>query len=151
MFILETFSRLVHLALIHNRVMTNKILSKMNRDDSFTCLFCNREETVVHAFLECKHVTRLSRSIACWIREVIDKHFKHSDVDKIFGTLPMNIPVNTVILGCQEIIYRNRQKGGNLALAQMRHKLYEQKIKENLYLLAKFSPDKQHFHKKWDY
>ena len=104
MFILETFSRLVHLALIHNRVMTNKILSKMNLVDSFTCLFCNREETVVHAFLECKSVTRLSRSIACWIREVIGRHFKHSDVDKIFGTLPMNIPVNTVILACQEII-----------------------------------------------
>ena len=46
---LDTFSRLIHFKLKHNRVMTNKILLKMNLADSSKCLFCNREETVVHA------------------------------------------------------------------------------------------------------
>ena len=69
--------------------------------------FCNRGETVVHAFLECENV-KFWRSIAGWIRRVIDRHVKLSDVDKIFGMLPMNITINTVILAAQEIIYRNR-------------------------------------------
>ena len=46
----DTFSRLIHFKLVHNRMMTNKILLKMNLVDSSTCLFCNREDTVVHAF-----------------------------------------------------------------------------------------------------
>ena len=76
----------------------------MNLVDSFTCLFCDRKETMVHAFPECKNVIRLWRSFECWVR-VISRHFKLSDTDKIVGTLPMNITVNTVILGAQEIIY----------------------------------------------
>ena len=80
---------------------------------------------------------------------MIDRHFKLSDIDKIFGTLPMNITINTVILAAQEIIYRHRQIGGTLVLAQVRRKLYNQMIKENL--LAKFSFYlQQNFHKKWD-
>ena len=79
---------------------------------------------------------------------MIDRHVKLSDVDKIFGMLPMNITIITVILAAQEIIYRNREIGGTLALAQVRRKLYNQMIKE--YLLAKFSSDQQNFHKKWD-
>ena len=31
--------------------LKKKILFKMNMADSSTCLFCNRDETVVHAFL----------------------------------------------------------------------------------------------------
>ena len=144
----DTFSRLIHLKLIHNRVMTNKILLKMNLADSSTCLSCNRKETVVHAFLDCENVTRFWRSIECWIRRVIDRNFKLSYIDKIFGTLRMNNTTNTVILSAQEIIYRNRQIGGTLVLAQVRRKLYNQMIKENL--LAKFSLDQQNFHKKWN-
>ena len=87
----------------------------------FQDFFCNREETVVHAFIECENVVRFWRSIEGWIRRVIDRHVKLSDVDKIFGMLPMNITINTVILAAQEIIYRNRQIGGTLALAQVRH------------------------------
>ena len=60
----------------------------------------------------------------------------------------MNTTINTVILAAQEIIYRNRQIGGTLVLAQVRRKLYNQMIKENL--LAKFSLDQQNFHKKWN-
>ena len=79
---------------------------------------------------------------------MIDRHVKLSDVDKIFGMLPMNITINTVILAAQEIIYRSRQIGGTLALAQVRHKRYNQMIKEHL--LAKFSLEQQNFHKNWD-
>ena len=81
---------------------------------------------------------------------MIDRHFKLSDIDKIlvFGTLPMNITINTVILAAQEIIYRNRQIGVTLVLAQVRRKLYNQMIKENL--LAKISLDQHNFHEKWD-
>ena len=46
----------------------------------------------------------------------IDRHFKRLHVDKIFGTLPMNITINTVILATQEIIDRTRQIGGTLAI-----------------------------------
>ena len=56
----------------------------------------------------------------------------------------MNITINTVILVAQEIIYRNRQIGGTLVLAQVRRKLYNQMIKENS--LAKFSLVQQN----WD-
>ena len=101
--------------------------------------------------LECENV-RFWRSIEGWIRRVIDRHVKLSDVDKIYGMLPMNITINTVILAAQEITYRNRQIGGTLALARklynVRRKLYNEVIKEHL--LAKFSSDQQHFHKMWD-
>ena len=48
-----------------------------------------------YAFLECKNVARFWRSIEDWIiiRRVIDGHLKLSDVDKIFGTLPINITI----------------------------------------------------------
>ena len=58
----------------------------------------------------------------------------------------MNTTINTVILAAQEIIYRNRQIGGTLVLAQVRRKLCNQMIKENLQ--AKFSLEQQNFHKK---
>ena len=46
---LDTFSRLMHVKHVHNRVMTNKILFIINLVDLSTGLFCNREESVVHA------------------------------------------------------------------------------------------------------
>ena len=75
---------------------------------------------------------------------MIDRDFKLSDVDKMLGTLPMNITINTVILAAQ-IIYRNRQISGTLALAQVKRKLYNQMIKENL--LAKLT-SQYNLHKK---
>ena len=60
----------------------------------------------------------------------------------------MNITINTVILAAQEITYRNRQIGGTLDLAQVRHKLYNEMSKEHS--LAKYSSDQRNFHKKWD-
>ena len=113
---LDTFSRLIHFKLIHNRVMTGKILLNMNLADLSTCLFCNREDTVVDAFLECESATSFWRSIECWVRRVIDRHFKLLDGDMIFGALPMNITIDTLISAAQEIIYRNGQLGGTLAL-----------------------------------
>ena len=147
---LDTFSRPIHSKLIRNRVMTNTILFKINLADSSKCLSCNKEETVPHAFRECENVTRFWRSIAFCIRRSIGKHFKLSDVDKIIGTLPINITISTVILAAQEIIFRNRQTDGTLVIVvvEVRHKLYNQMIKENL--LAKVSLDKQNFHKKCD-
>ena len=64
---------------------------------------------------------------------MIDRRFKLSDEDKIFGTLPINITINTVSLAAQEIIYRNWQQhvGGTLALAQVRRKFYNQMMREN--------------------
>ena len=89
----DTFSR--RILFKHNRVMTNEVLFKMNLTDLSTCLFCNREENTVHAFFECENVARFWRSIEDWIitRREIDGHFKLSDVDKIFGTLPINITI----------------------------------------------------------
>ena len=104
----------------------------MNLADSSTCLFCNREETVVHAFFEWENVTRFWGSIECWIRRVIDRQSKLSYLDKIFGVLPMNITINTVILAAQEIIYRNRQEGDTFVVVQLRRKLYIQMIIEHL-------------------
>ena len=43
----------------------------MNLADSSTCLFCNKEKTVVHAFLECGNVTRFWRKIESWIRGLV--------------------------------------------------------------------------------
>ena len=71
------------------------------------------------------------RSIEGCIRELIDRHFKPSDVDMIFGSIPMNITIHNAILAAQEITFRNRQSGGTLALAQMRYKLYSQMIIES--------------------
>ena len=68
--------------------MSNRIFLKMNLADLSTCLFCNRGEAAVHAFLECENVTRFWRSIECWIRKVIDRQFDLSNLDEIFGTLP---------------------------------------------------------------
>ena len=64
---------------------------------------------------------------------MIDRRFRLSDEDKIFGTLPINITINTVSLAAQEIVYRNWQLhvGGTLALAQVRRKFYNQMMREN--------------------
>ena len=53
---LNIFSIQVHFKLIYNRVMTNKILFKINLADSSTYSFCNREEAVIYALLECKRL-----------------------------------------------------------------------------------------------
>ena len=118
---LDTFSRPIHIKLIHNRTMANLA-------DSSACLFRNREEAVIYAFLECGNAARFWRSIEGWIRGMIDRHFKLSDVDKIFSIVPLNITINTVILATQETIYSNRQIGGTLALAQVGRKLYNQMV-----------------------
>ena len=78
--------------------MTNKILFKINLIDPSTCLFCKSEERFIMLFLSAKMEADCEGSIECWIRRVIDIHFKFSDVDKIFGNLPMNITTNTTIL-----------------------------------------------------
>ena len=57
----------------------------------------------------------------------------------------MNITINTLILAAQEIINRYRQIGGALALAQVRHKLYNQMIDEQC--SSKSSLETQNFHK----
>ena len=79
---------------------------------------------------------------------MIDRNLKLSDVDKSFGTLPKNIAIDTVILAAQDIIYRNRKKGGTLAMGPVRRKLYNQIIKENI--LSKFSSDKYNLQKMLD-
>ena len=78
------------------------------------------------------------------------KHVRlqHQENKRDTATLFINITINTVILAAQEIIYRNRQIGGTLALAQVRQKHYNQMIKEHS--LAKFSSDQHNFHNKWD-
>ena len=60
----------------------------------------------------------------------------------------MSITINTVVSGAQKIIYRNRQTGDTLAIAQVRRKLDNEIIKEHL--PAKLSLDQQNFHTKWD-
>ena len=52
---LDTFSRRIHfLKLTYNKVISTRSVFEMNLFDSSICLFCHKEETVVHAFLECK-------------------------------------------------------------------------------------------------
>ena len=64
----------------------------------------------------------------------------------------MNITINTVILGAQEIIYRNRQTGGTLAMGPVRRKrdasFINLVIRENFQ--AKVSSDQQNFHIQWN-
>ena len=73
-------------------------------------------------------------------------NYKLSYVDRIFGTLQMYTTINTVILAAHQTIYINMQIGDTLTLARVRRKLYNQMIEENV--VAKFSLDKQNFHKK---
>ena len=61
---------------------------------------------------------------------MIDRPFKFSDVDKIFGNLPMNITTNTTNFAAHEMIHRDTQILSTLALAQVKGKLYNQIIKE---------------------
>ena len=52
---LDTFSRLIHFKLVHNRVMTYKLLFKMNLTDSFTCCFFATEKKLLFTpFLSAK-------------------------------------------------------------------------------------------------
>ena len=51
------FSILIDFKVVHNRVMTNTILHNMKLVDDPNCFYCGREESLIHAFLECENVT----------------------------------------------------------------------------------------------
>ena len=82
--------------LIHNRVMTTRLLYKMELVEDPKCLYCRSEESLIHAFLECENVTNLWRSIELWVRYTLNKHVKISEINKkkIFGINNGDIIVN---------------------------------------------------------
>ena len=109
------FSGLVHFKRIHKIMMATKIPFRIQLIDSFTH---NRVETVVYAFLECFNVSNLSRSIECWVGRLVDRHFKLSDVDKAFGTLPINITIKTSIICLLLILCCNWSDHGHMTILQ---------------------------------
>ena len=55
-----------------------------------------------------------------------------SNVDKVVGTLPMNITTYTVIKAAREIVYRKIPLGGTLAVAQARRIFYNQMFQKTI-------------------
>ena len=78
-------------------------------------------ENLIHAFLVCKNVTNVWRSIELWSRGSLKQHVKLLEIDKIFGIHNGDIPVNTFILAAKEV-----KTGGPKNLLQVKKRLLSQ-------------------------
>ena len=94
------------------------------------CLCCRREEHPIHAFLECRNVTYLCRSIELWLRDTLNQHVQISGFDTIFGINNGDIFVNTVILEAKEFTYIKHKTGGTVSLLQIKRQLFSCRTEE---------------------
>ena len=67
----DTFSQLIQFKLVHNRVMTSKLLNEMDLVPDQLCVHCSKVEAI-----EQLNVANLWRFVEMWIRKHIDKHAK---------------------------------------------------------------------------
>ena len=59
----------------------------------------------MHAFVECSHVVNVWRQVELLIRKHIDKYYKLSDVENIFGADVQKPTINAIIMATKEVIY----------------------------------------------
>ena len=84
-----SFTKYLQFKLLHNRIVTNKRLYAMGLSETSNCPYCgNIDETIEHAFLNCRVVTNFWKEVERWLRQVIEGGIKISDIEKIMGKDP---------------------------------------------------------------
>ena len=72
-----SFTKYIQFKLLHNRIVTNKKLQAMGLSDTSNCPYCGDiEETIEHAFLQCRTVKNFWKEIEHWLRQVLDSGIK---------------------------------------------------------------------------
>ena len=66
----------------------------------------------------------------------IDKHYKLSDVEKIFGADVQKPTINAIIMATKEVIYRKRQGIGFPYIIDIKRILFNQMIKERTSIMT---------------
>ena len=98
------------------------------------CQFCphceNIEETIEHAFIECKMAKKIWSSVEKWLQQYIERGIKVSDIDKIFGMNMQGNFIDKTIIATKMVIYRNRQKGKNYHIEEVKSLLRQQMLLE---------------------
>ena len=126
-----SFTKYLQFKLLHNRIVTNKKLFAMGLSENSNCPYCNdTDETIDHAFLNCRAVTNLWMEVERWLRQVIDGGIKISDIEKIMGTGSQDDIIDKTILATKKVIYRNRQSGKPYSLNEIKACLKSQMLIE---------------------
>ena len=125
------FHKYVQYKMIHRRIVTNKTLYKMKIKECQFCPHCeNIEETIEHAFIECKMAKKIWSSVEKWLQQYIERGIKVSDIDKIFGMNMQGNFIDKTIIATKMVIYRNRQKGKNYHIEEVKSLLRQQMLLE---------------------
>ena len=90
----------------------------------------------------------LWRQVELLIRKHIDKCYKLSDVEKIFGADVQKPTINAIIMATKEVIYRKRQGIGFPYIIHVKRILFNQMIKERTSIMT--GAEEVSFSLKWD-
>ena len=83
--------------------MTNKKLYSLGLSETSNCPYCgNIDETIEHAFLNCRVVTNFWKEVERWLRQVIEGGIKISDIEKIMGTGSLEDIIDKTILATKK-------------------------------------------------
>ena len=125
------FVRYFQFKLLHKRVVTNKALQYMGIKNNSACPYCEEQiETIEHAFLQCTAVRTIWQEVETWLKNNIDNKIKIPDIEKILGTDKENDIVGKTILATKRMINRNRQKGSQYTLREIKSILKSQLVIE---------------------
>ena len=125
------FHKYVQYKMIHHRIVTNKTLYKMKIKECQFCPHCkNIEETIEHAFIECKMAKKIWTNVEKWLQQYIERNIKISDIDKIFGMNMQRNFIDKTILATKMVIYRNRQKEKSYHIEEVKTLLRQQMLIE---------------------
>ena len=126
-----SFTKYLQFKLLHNRIVTNKKLYTMGLSETSNCPYCdNIDETIEHAFLNCRVVTNFWKEVERWLRQVIDGGIKILDIEKIMGTGSLDDIIDKTILATKKNIYRNRQSSKPYSVTEVKACLKSQMLIE---------------------
>ena len=81
----------------------------MNISDSNLCLICcNEIETMKHAFIDCNSVIILWNQLERWVKTILRRTVKFTNIDKILGRKTTTILLYKIITCAKTVIYKNR-------------------------------------------
>ena len=113
--------------LLHSRIVTNKKLHTIKSSDTKTCPICHEaEETIKHAFLECRFVVTLWNQKEGWCKNITDKCIRFNEIEKLFGLNSSDRIIDKVIMCTKLVIYNNRKTGKRHHINDVKRMVYSQ-------------------------
>ena len=75
-----SYMKYIQFKMLHRRIVTNKKLNDMGISDSSKCPYCDEpEETIEHAFITCRSVSKFWKEVEQWLQTNIDGTIKISN------------------------------------------------------------------------